>query len=61
MTDISSRKSYKKESVYLSDMPPLGSDKDAKEEKGSKMLTSNKLSARLPMLLAQTNAENNSN
>ena len=43
----------KKESLDLIDMPPLGDDEKVKQEKGSKMLTPNKLLSRLPTLLAQ--------
>ena len=48
------------ESVYLSDMPPLEGDEEVKEGKGLKMLTPNKLLTRLPILLAQIKAGNNS-
>ena len=45
----------------LSDMPPLeGDDEEAKEGKGLKVLTPNKLLSRLPILLAQTKAGNKS-
>ena len=48
------------ESVYLSDMPPLEGDEEVKEGKGLKILTPNKLLPRLPILLAQIKAGNNS-
>ena len=48
------------ESVYLSDMPPLEGDEEVKEGKGLKILTPNKLLTRLPILLAQIKAGNNS-
>ena len=41
-------------------MPPLVGDEQEKEEKGIKLLTSNKLLTRLPVLLAQIKAGNNS-
>ena len=48
-------------STDLPQMPPLGGDeKEVKEKKGSKVLTSNKLFSRLPILLAQIKAGNNS-
>ena len=40
----------------IQEMPPL----EVKEEKGLKILTSNKLLSRLPILLAQIKAGNNS-
>ena len=43
-------------------MPPLEEDKkDVKEGKGLKILTSNKLLFRLPIILAQIKAQNDSN
>ena len=42
-------------------MPPPESDEEVKEGKGLKILTPNKLFSRLPILLAQVKAENNSN
>ena len=55
------RKSDKKESVDLSDMPPLqGDEEEVKEGKGLKILTPNKLLTRLPILLVQIKAGNNS-
>ena len=42
-------------------MPPLeGDEEEAKEVKGFKILTPNKLLTRLPILLAQIKAGNNS-
>ena len=42
-------------------MPPLeGDEEEVQEEKGLKILTSNKLLTRLPILLAQIKAGNNS-
>ena len=59
-TDTTARKSNE-ESIDLSDMLPLaGDEEEVKEEKGLKILTPNKLLTRLPMLLAQTKAKNNS-
>ena len=50
-----------KESVDLSDMPLLESDEEeVREGKGIKILTPNKLLPRLPILLAQIKAGNNS-
>ena len=40
-------------------MSPLKGDEEVKEEKGLKILTTNKLLTRLPVLLAQTKAEKN--
>ena len=55
------RKIDKKESVDLSDMSPLeGDEEEEKEGKGLKILIPNKLLTRLPILLAQTKAGNNS-
>ena len=54
------RKCDKEESVNLSDMPPLEDDGEVKEGKGLKILTANKLLTRLPVLLAQIKAGNNS-
>ena len=52
----------KKESEDLTDMRPLeGDEEEVKEGKGLKILTPNKLLTRLPILLAQINAGNNSN
>ena len=50
----------KEESVDLSDMRALEGDEEVKEGKGLKTLTLNKLT-RLPILLAQIKAGNNSN
>ena len=44
----------------LDDMPPLEVDEEVKEGKGLKILTPNKLLTRLPILLAQIKAGNNS-
>ena len=41
-------------------MPPLEGDEEVKEGKGLKILTPNKLLTRLPVLLAQIKARNNS-
>ena len=50
-----------KESQDLALMPPLeGDEEKVKEGKGLKILTSNELLTRLPILLAQINAGNNS-
>ena len=54
------RKSDKEESVDLSYMPSLEGDEEVKEGKGLKNLTPNKLLTRLPILLAQIKAGNNS-
>ena len=55
------RKSDKKESVDLCDIPPLeGDEEEVTEGKGLKILTPNKLLTRLLILLAQTKAGNNS-
>ena len=51
------RKSVKDEST---DAPPIEGNEEIKEGKGLKILTPNKLLTRLPILLAQTNAGNNS-
>ena len=46
----------------LSDIPPLeGEEEEVKEEKGLKILNLNKLLTRLPILVAQIKAGNNSN
>ena len=51
----------KEESLDLSDIPPLEGDKEEiREGKGIKNLTSNKLLAKLPTLLAEIKAGNNS-
>ena len=51
----------KEESEELPLMPPLeGNEEEVKEEKGLKILTPNKLLIRLPILLAQIKAGNNS-
>ena len=42
-------------------MPPLEGDEEVKEVKGLQNLTPNKLLARLPIILAQVKAGNNSN
>ena len=52
---------YKKSTAELVDLSPLEDHKEVKEAKGLKILTPNKLLARLPMLLAQIKAGNNSN
>ena len=59
LTDTTSRKSSKNESVDLSDMPPLEGDKEVKDGEGSEILTSNKLLTRLPISLAQIKVGNN--
>ena len=41
-------------------MPPLGDEEEVNEGKGLKILTRNKLLTRLPILLAQIKAGNNS-
>ena len=41
--------------------PPKGDEEEVKEEKGLEILTPNKLLTRLPILLAQIKAGNNSN
>ena len=48
------------ESLDLSGTPPLEGDEEVKKEKRSKILTPNKLLTRLPILLAQIKAGNNS-
>ena len=46
----------------LSDIPPLeGEEEEVKEEKGLKILNLNKLLTRLPILVEQIKAGNNSN
>ena len=61
LDDVASRISNKEESVDLSDMPPLeGDEEELKEGKRLKILTPNKLLTRLPILLAQIKAGNNS-
>ena len=50
--------SDKEAAIDLSEMPPLECDEE--EVKGLKVLTPNKLLARLPTLLAQIKIENNS-
>ena len=42
-------------------MPPLEGDEEVKERKGLKNVTPNKLLTRLPVLLAQMKAQDNSN
>ena len=54
------RKSDKEESVDLSCMSSVEGDEEVKEGKGLKNLTPNKLLTRLPLLLAQIKAGNNS-
>ena len=50
------------EFINIPDMPPLeGDENEVKEGKGLKILTPNKLLTRLPILLAQIAAGNNSN
>ena len=47
--------------INIPDIPPLeGDEEEAKERKGLKIFTSNKLLTRLPILLAQIKAGNNS-
>ena len=47
--------------MYLPPMPPLqGYEKEAKQEKGLKILTPNKLLIKLTVILAQKKAVNNS-
>ena len=50
----------KKESLDLSDMLQLEGDEEVKVEKRFKILTSNKLLPRFPILLAHIKAGNNS-
>ena len=50
----------KEESVDLSDRPPLEGDEEIKEGKGLQILTPNKFFTRVPILLAQVKAGNNS-
>ena len=51
----------KEESEDLPPVPPLeGDEEEVKEGKGLKILTGNKLLPRLPVLLAQIKAGNNS-
>ena len=59
-TDTTSRKSDKHKSADLSDMPPLEGAEEIKEGKGLKILSPNKLLTRLPILLVQIKAWNNS-
>ena len=59
LDDTTSSKIYKEESGDLSDMAPL--EGDEKEGKGLKILTPSKLLTKLPILLAQIKAGNNSN
>ena len=54
------RKSDKKDSVDLSDMPALEGDEEVKKRTGLKILTPNKLLTRLSVLVAQRKARNNS-
>ena len=55
------RKGEKKEYVDLSDMLPLeGDEEEVEQQKGLKNVTPNKLLTRLPILLRQIKAENNS-
>ena len=54
------KKTDKKQSVDLSDMPPLECDDEVKEGKALEILTPSKLLARLPILLAQIKAGNDS-
>ena len=42
-------------------MPPIERDEEVKEVRGLKFVSPNKLLTRLPILLAQIKAENNSN
>ena len=49
------------EFINIPDVPPLeGDEEEVKEGKGLKILTPNKLLTRLPILLAQIKAGNNS-
>ena len=48
------------EKEELDDLPPLRGNEEVKERKGLKILTPNKLLIRLPILLAQIKAGNNS-
>ena len=58
---IQQQQSDKEESVDLSDMPPLeGDEEEVKEGKGLKILIPDKLLTRLPILVAQIKAGNNS-
>ena len=52
--------SVKEESVDLSDMPTLEDNEEIKEGKRLNILTPNKLLTRLPIILAQMKAGNNS-
>ena len=45
----------------LDDLPPLEGDEEVKEGKGLKTLSPNKLLTKLPIILAQVKAGNNSN
>ena len=45
----------------LNDLPPLEGDEEVKEGKGLKTLSPNKLLTKLPIILAQVKAGNNSN
>ena len=50
----------KKLIIYILNIPPLEIDKEVKEGKRLKILTSNKLLTRLPILLPQIKAGNTS-
>ena len=50
----------KEQSENLSPVLPFEGDEEVKEEKGSKIITPKKLLTRLPILLAQIKARNNS-
>ena len=59
--DTTSRKKDKEESIDLSDIPPPeGDEEEVKEGKRLKVLIPNKLLIRLPILLTQIKAGNNS-
>ena len=60
LVDKTPKKTDKEESVDFSDMPPLECDDEVKEEKALEILTPSKLLTRLPILLTQIKAGNNS-
>ena len=60
MTDTTSTKSDKEDSVNLSVMSTLEGNEKVKEGKGIKIFNPNKLLIRLSILLAQIKAGNNS-
>ena len=49
-----------KKNLHLFDMLPLEGDEEVKEGKGLEVLTPNKVLTRLPILLTQIKARNNS-